>query len=31
MDINRFTYKAREAIAAAQNIAARYHHQQLEP
>lgn len=31
MDLNRFTYKAREAIAAAQNIAARYHHQQLEP
>ena len=31
MDINRFTYKAREAIAAAQNIAARYRHQQLEP
>ncbi|NLL58809.1 MAG: AAA family ATPase, partial [Firmicutes bacterium] len=31
MDLNRFTYKAREAIAAAQNIAARYRHQQLEP
>ena len=31
MDLNRFTYKAREAIAAAQTIAARYRHQQLEP
>jgi ATP-dependent Clp protease ATP-binding subunit ClpB len=31
MDINRFTYKAREAIAAAQTIAARFRHQQLEP
>ncbi len=31
MDLNRFTYKAREAIAAAQNIAARYRHQQLDP
>jgi ATP-dependent Clp protease ATP-binding subunit ClpB len=31
MDLNRFTNKAREAIAAAQNIAARYHHQQIEP
>jgi ATP-dependent Clp protease ATP-binding subunit ClpB len=31
MDLNRFTYKAREAIAAAQTIAARYRHQQLDP
>ncbi|RJX25919.1 MAG: AAA family ATPase, partial [Dethiobacter sp.] len=31
MDFNRFTNKAREAIAAAQNIAARYHHQQIDP
>lgn len=31
MDLNRFTNKAREAIAAAQHLAARYHHQQIEP
>ena len=31
MDINSFTNKSREAISAAQNIAARYHHQQIEP
>lgn len=31
MDLNRFTTKAREVIAAAQNIAARYRHQQIEP
>ncbi len=31
MEMNRYTNKAREAVAAAQNIAARYHHQQIEP
>ncbi len=31
MDMNRFTNKAREAIASSQSIAARYHHQQIEP
>ncbi len=31
MDLNRFTIKAREAIAAAQSGAARFHHQQIDP
>jgi len=31
MDLNLFTNKGREAIAASQHIAARYHHQQIEP
>ncbi len=30
MEMNRYTNKAREAITASQNIAARYHHQQIE-
>lgn len=30
MDINQFTNKAKEAIGAAQNLAARYHHQQVD-
>ncbi|NLX91619.1 MAG: ATP-dependent chaperone ClpB [Firmicutes bacterium] len=30
MDLNSFTNKAREAIAAAQSIAARFHHQQID-
>jgi ATP-dependent Clp protease ATP-binding subunit ClpB len=30
MEQNRFTNKAREAIAAAQSIAARFHHQQID-
>jgi ATP-dependent Clp protease ATP-binding subunit ClpB len=31
MDLNRFTTKAREVISSAQNTAARYRHQQIEP
>jgi len=30
MELNRFTNKAREAIAAAQSMAARFHHQQID-
>ena len=30
MELNRFTNKARQAIAAAQSIAARFRHQQID-
>ncbi len=30
MDLNRLTTRAREAVAASQNLAARYHHQQID-
>jgi len=31
MDLGKFTHKAQEAVLVAQNIAIRYHHQQIEP
>jgi len=31
MDLNRFTERAQEAVAAAQSIAAAHRHQQIEP
>ncbi len=31
MDLGKFTHKAQEAVLGAQNIAIRYHHQQIEP